>query len=155
MSCSAINKHSAGPQQVLANLLIGYHMLTILSSYFLWNRKTLRERKPKAELNISVYFSGYESETFTGAANLIANNIKDAVNELSNLAEEITSVQTQKDTKSANTVKRYIIKGKRLSKRTLPLIVCRSQARLLAQYNASIFAISPRVMLPRGLSVLS
>ncbi len=42
-------------------------------------------------LSEALYFSGYESEVFTGAANLIAEDIKGAVNKLSNLAEEITN----------------------------------------------------------------
>ncbi len=43
-------------------------------------------------LSEALYFSGYDAEVSTGAANLIAGNIKGAVNELCNLAEEITGV---------------------------------------------------------------
>ncbi len=42
-------------------------------------------------LSEALYFSEYESEVFTGAANLIANDIEGAVNELCSLAEEITN----------------------------------------------------------------
>ncbi len=42
-------------------------------------------------LSEALYHTGYDAELFTGAANLIADDIEGAVKKLSNLAEEITS----------------------------------------------------------------
>jgi len=41
-------------------------------------------------LSEALYFSGYESGVFTGAANLIAEDINGEISKLSRLAEEIT-----------------------------------------------------------------
>ncbi len=40
-------------------------------------------------LSEALYFSGYESEVFSGAAALIANSIKGTTNDLCKLAEEM------------------------------------------------------------------
>ncbi len=42
-------------------------------------------------LSEALYFSGYKSEVFSGAAALIAKDIEGAANELINLAEEMIS----------------------------------------------------------------
>ncbi len=42
-------------------------------------------------LSEALYFTGYEAEVFTGAANLIADNIEGAVKDLSSLAGEMVS----------------------------------------------------------------
>ncbi len=42
-------------------------------------------------LSEALYHTGYDAELFTGAANLISNDIEGAVNDLSELAEEMMS----------------------------------------------------------------
>ncbi len=53
-------------------------------------------------LSEALYFSGFDAEVFTGAANQIAGNIKGTISKLSNLAEEITDDWVRKAAKSAN-----------------------------------------------------